>query len=214
VRLQQYDAFLRVRVRDQDELSKRTQDALRFTRSLGGYVVWARYAAPANRGDSELALRVPVERVQAAIAHFSGYGTLLRQRIVLKDVQQRVDALTARIANLRTEIARLERQGGSQERIARDKALLAKLTSGRAAAVRHAQFASVALTMVVGEKAAAAPGRFRRTLDDAASVLVRELEILLYALLVAGPLLLLGAAGMVGARTFRRRADQRLLERT
>ena len=71
-RLQQYDANLTVRVDNRDDLSKTTQDALRFTRRIGGFVVWARYAAPGDGGDSELALRVPVDRVQAAIAHFSG----------------------------------------------------------------------------------------------------------------------------------------------
>jgi hypothetical protein len=71
--------------------------------------------------------------------------------------------------------------------------------------------------MVVAAKhkhAAPPPGRFHRTLDDAGSVLLRELEILLYALLVAGPLLLLGAAGIVAGRSLRRRSDRRLLERT
>ena len=162
-RLQRYDAFLRVRVHDQDELSKHTQDALRLTRKLGGYVVWARYAAPRRSGDSELVLRIPVEHVQAAIAGFSGYGALVRQRIVLKDLQQRVDELTARIAKLRARIASGERG----QRLRRDKALLAALTSQRSASVRRAQLAQLGLTMVVGKAPAVAHGRFRRTIDDA-----------------------------------------------
>jgi hypothetical protein len=80
--------------------------------------------------------------------------------------------------------------------------------------VHRGQFARIALTMVVGkEKPAAAAGRFDRTLDKAGSVLVRELEILLYALVVAGPLLLLGGLAILAGRAQRRRADQRLLER-
>jgi len=68
--------------------------------------------------------------------------------------------------------------------------------------------------MVVGPKPAAAPaGRFHRTIDDAASVLLRELELLVYALLVAGPLLLLGGAGVLAGRMMRRHSDRRLLER-
>ena len=75
--------------------------------------------------------------------------------------------------------------------------------------------ASVALTMVVGHKAAAAPAsRFHRTIDDAGSVLVRELELLLYALVVAGPLLAIGGAGILANRGVRGRSDQRLLERS
>jgi len=212
-RLQQYDAFLRVRVKDQNELSRRTQEALRFTRRLGGYVVSARYAAPGKAGTSSLKLRVPVQRVQAAIAVFSAYGVLVSQRIVLKDLQQKVDALGIRIRRLRARIA----GGEPQAQLDRDKALLRRLTRGRQATVQRAQLASIALTMAVAAKqkhAAAPPGRFHRTLDDAGSVLVRELELLLYALLVAGPLLLLGGAGILASRSLRRRADQKLLERT
>jgi len=45
-------------------------------------------------------------------------------------------------------------------------------------------------------------------------VLVRELEVLLYALVVAGPLLLLGLVAILAGRVARRRSDQRLLERS
>ncbi len=207
-RLQQYDASLRVRVRHQEELSKRTQDALRLTRKLGGYVVWANYAAPSRSGNSNLSLKIPIEHVQAAIAAFSGYGTLVRQRIVLKDLQQRVDDLAARIQRLRSRIARGD--GRPQ-----DRARLAQLSRARSSTVKRAQIASVALTMVTGHKAAAAPAsRFHRTIDADGSVLVRELELLLYALVVAGPLLAIGGVGILAGRGVRRRSDQRLLERS
>jgi len=224
-RLQQYDAVLRVRVHDQDELSQRTQDALRLTRRLGGYVVWARYAAPGERGHSELAVRIPIDRVQTAIARFSDYGVLLRQQVVLKDLQQRVDALAARIGRLDAEIAQVERRlAGSLtaeqraallQRLHRDRTRVAGLRKTRSSAARRAQLARVGLSLVVAPKAAAAPaGRFERTVDDAGSVLLRELELLLYALVVAGPLLAIGGAGMLAGRTVRRRSDRRLLERS
>jgi hypothetical protein len=210
-RLQQYDAFLRVRVSNQDDLSARTQAALRLTRRLGGYVVSAQYAAPGTSGTSTMALRIPIEHVQTAIARFSGYGTLVSQRIVLKDLQRRVDTLSARIHKLRAEIA----GGGlSQEQLDRDRALLKALTSRRSATVQRAQLASVSLTLAVAPKhAAAPPGRFHRTLSNAGDVLVRELEILLYALLVFGPLVVLSGLFLLAGRVLRRRADQRLLER-
>jgi hypothetical protein len=212
-RLQQYDAFLRVRVDDQDELSRDTQDALRYTRRLGGYVVWARYGAPAKHGDSELALRVPIGRVQAAIAHFAGYGSLLNQRIVLKDLQKRADKLALRIQAVEADLAAAVRQGQAQ-RAQKDRERLATLRAQRANTLHRGHFARIALTMVVHKRPAAAAGRFDRTIDEAGSVLAREGEILLYALIVAGPLLLLGLVGIAGARAQRRRADQRLLERT
>ncbi len=212
-RLQQYDAFLRVRVDSQDELSRSTQDALRFTRHLGGYLVWARYGAPGKRGDSELSLRVPIRRVQAAIAHFAGYGSLLNQRIVLKDLQKRADKLALRIQAVEADLAAAVRQGQS-ERANADRARLATLRAQRANTLHRGHFARIALTMVAKPKSAAAAGRFDRTMDEAGSVLARELEILLYALIVAGPLLLLGGLAIVGARVQRRRSEQRLLERT
>ena len=222
-RLQRYDAVLRVGVASQDELSKQTRDAIAFTRKAGGYLVWSAYSAPGKTGDSELVLRIPIEHVQAAIARFSGYGDLVKQQIVLKDVQQKVDGLTATIVRLRKDIAKIDAQlAGAltpeqryqlEQRLQQDKTRLTALRSQRATTVRRAQLASVALAMVVGPKPAAAPaGRFHRTIDDAASVLLRELEFLVYALLVAGPLLLLGGAGILTGRALRRRADRRLLE--
>jgi hypothetical protein len=208
-RLQQYDAFMQVRVDSQDELSRSTQDALRFTRHLGGYVVWARYGAPGKRGDSELALRVPIAKVQTAIAHFASYGTLTGQRIVLKDLQNKADSLALRIQAVEAALAKAQGQQAEQLR-----ARLAALRAERANTLRRGHFARIALTMVAEPKPAAASGRFDRTMDEAGSVLAREGEILLYALIVAGPLLLLGGLAILVARAQRRRSDQRLLERT
>jgi hypothetical protein len=70
------------------------------------------------------------------------------------------------------------------------------------------------LTLVTPRShAAAAPSRFDRTIDDAAAVLVRELEILVYALVVIGPLLAIGGVAIAAGRAQRRRSDRRLLER-
>ncbi len=224
-RLQQYDASLTLRVPNGDRLSARTQQAMRLTRSLGGYVASASFDVPGRHGVSTLVLRIPIDRVQRALATFAGYGTMLSQKISVQDLQQRADAQTSRIAALRRAIAALEAQlQGSvtpvqRERLARllsiEKSRLAAQQKRLGATVRRAEFARVALTFVTpADKASAAPGRFDRTLDDAGSVLARELEILLYVLVVGGPLLAIGGIAHVAARTQRRRSDQRLLERT
>src|SRR5205823_3083508 len=165
-RLQQYDAFMRVRVDSHDELSQSTQDALRYTRRLGGYVVWARYGAPGKHGDSELALRVPIPKVQAAIAHFAGYGSLTGQRIVLKDLQNKADSLAARIRAVEAQLAVAQGQQALELR-----ARVAALRAERANTLRRGHFARIALTMVAHPKPAAASGRFDRTMDEAGSVL-------------------------------------------
>lgn len=224
-RLQQYDASLTLRVRDPDRLSQRTQQAMRVTRSLGGYVASASFDVPGRHGVSTLVLRIPIDRVQQALAEFAGYGTLLSQKISVQDLQQRADAQTSRIAALRRGVAALEAQlqgtvtPGQREQLERrlsiEKSRLAAQQKRLGATVRRAELARVALTLVTPTaKASAAPGRIDRTLDDAGSVLVRELQILLYALIVAGPLLTLGGAAVAVGRAQRRRSDRRLLERT
>ena len=84
------------------------------------------------------------------------------------------------------------------------------LTKHKAATVRRAQFARVTLELATKPKhAAASAGRFDRTMSDAGGVLLREAEILAYALIVAGPLLLVGAAFIAAGRLRDRRLFQR-----
>jgi Domain of unknown function (DUF4349) len=224
-RLQQYDSALTLRVRNSDQLSEQTQQAMRLTRALGGYVASASFDVPGRQGTSTLVLRIPIDRVQRALTAFAGYGTLLSQKISVKDLQQRADAETSRIAALRSAVAALEAQLkgnlASAERVQVERRLsiernrLAAQQKRLDATVRRAELARVALTLVTPTpKASAAPGRFDRTLDDAGSVLARELQILLYALVVVGPLLALGGIAIAVGRAQRRRSDRRLLERT
>jgi hypothetical protein len=224
-RLQQYDATLTLRVGDRDELSARTSEAMRLTRALDGYVAAATYDVPGKRGESALVLRIPIDRVQQALEAFSAYGTIVSQRISVKDVQRRVDELGSALAILRKDVAKVERElAGTlspeqrielEQRLAVDRRRIKALSSVREAITHRAQLARVVLTLVTPRsRAAAAPGRFHRTLDDAGSVLVRELEVLLYALVVVGPLLAIGGVAIVTSRAQRRRSDRRLLERT
>ena len=224
-RLQQYDAALTLRVRNSDQLSARTQQAMRLTRALGGFVASASFDVPGRQGTSTLVLRIPIDRVQPALAVFAGYGTLLSQKISVQDLQQRADAQSSRIAALKRAIATLEAKlQGSISQAERDRLehlisierrRLAAQQKRLGATVRRAELARVGLTLVTpAPKASAAPGRFDRTLDDAGSVLARELEILLYALVVVGPLLAVGGVAIAVGRAQRRRSDRRLLERT
>ncbi len=143
----------------------------------------------------------------------------------MQDLQQRANAQSSRIAALKRAITALENQlQGTISQTERDRlehllsierSRLAAQQKRLGATVRRAELARVGLTLVTpAPKASAAPGRFDRTLDDAGSVLARELEILLYALVVVGPLLALGGIAIAVGRTHRRRSDRRLLERT
>jgi hypothetical protein len=215
---------LTLRVKDRADLSARTSQAMRLTRALGGYVASAVYNVPGKRGASALVLRVPIDHVQQALDAFSAYGTIVSQRIAVKDVQRRVDELGSTLAILRKDITRIERaldgpltpgqRAALEQRLAGDRRRIKTLTSTMDAITRRAQLARVVLTLVTARShAAATRGRFERTIDDAGSVLAREGEILLYALLVVGPLLAVGGAAIAVGRAQRRRSDRRLLER-
>ena len=223
-RLQQYDSVLTLRVDNRADLSARTSQAMRLTRALGGYVASAVYNVPGRRGMSALILRIPIDQVQRALDAFSAYGTLVAQRVSVKDVQRRVDDITSSLGVLHKDIAKIdqelagvltpERRAELQQRLAADRRHVDALTTAKQALTRRAQLARVVLTLVTPRQhAAAAKGRIDRTLDDAGGVLARELQILLYALVVVGPLLALGAAGVAVGRAQRRRSDRRLLER-
>jgi hypothetical protein len=215
-RLQQYGAFLRLRVKDLDALSDATKRAMRFARLVGGYVAYVRYSSPKHgQGSASLIVRVPVDRVQDAIEEYSNLGTILSQKVNIVDVTKAVEEQAREIARLKTQIAKLEAGGvtpNERYRLAELKARLDYLTKHRAATVRRAQFAHVTLELATKPKHAAegTSSRFDRTMSSAGGVLVREAEILLYALIVAGPLLLLGGAIIAAGRM----RDRRLFERS
>jgi hypothetical protein len=215
-RLQKYGAYMRIQVKNLDALSDATKRAMRFARLVGGYVAYVRYTNPSHdRGAASLIVRVPIDRVQDVIAEYSSLGTILAQKVSVEDVTKAVEEEAREIARLKTAIARIEAGGVTPEEEYRLQALqarLAYLTKHKAATVRRAQFARVALELTTKPKQSKSAGasRFDRTMGDAGGVLLREAEILLYALIVAGPLLLLGAA-LLGAGRLR---DRRLWQRS
>jgi hypothetical protein len=218
---------MRIRLEDVDELSDATVRAMRIARRLGGYVVSVEYGTPrSDHGDSYLTLRVPVARAQRAIMRFSSLGTVLGQNIRITDVQPHVDALERRIVELRGRIGAIDARLGSPALSEAERArlefrradlvrVLREATRARAAVVRRAQFATMALTLTTAEpekKESPPPGRVERMLGDAGAVLVKEAAWMLYVLVVAAPLVLLAALAMWGIRTVKRLGDRRLLE--
>jgi Domain of unknown function (DUF4349) len=197
-RLQRQDVAMSLRVKD---LSGATQSAVRTTRRLGGFVASADYSTDTQAGNSRLTLRVPVANLQKAIASFTELGTILAQHISVTDLQGGVDRLDKRIATARR---------AGDDRKARE------LLRRRAALVREGTYAKVSLALTTTEPAAkhVAPSRFDRFWDNTEDILGKELIAVLYALVIAGPFLFLGALLFVGERIRRRRADHRLLEET
>jgi hypothetical protein len=195
-RLQKQDVAMRLRV---DDLSSATQSAVRTTHRLGGFVAVADYSTDSKDGNSRLALRVPVANLQKAIVSFTNLGTILSQHISVADLQTGLDRLDARIASAR--------------RAGHERALK-RLERMRDALIREGAYARVSLQLTTAKPAApgAAPGRFDRFLDNTGDILGKEVIAVLYALVVAGPFVLIAALLLLGERTRRRRADHRLLE--
>jgi hypothetical protein len=226
-RLQRYEASLRLRVENADDLSDATQRALRLTQQLGGFVVSLQTNVP-EQGTSGAALvvRVPRERVQEAIVGFSQLGTILSQQVTVEDLQQQVDAITDRIAVLTAEIARIERQlknpnlpletrARLSARLAADRRERRELVASRAQTTREGGLATVSLALTTEERSevAPAPSRIDRALDRAGEVLAWEAAAVLLVLVAVGPLAVLGVLLWLAARIVRRRSDERLLER-
>jgi hypothetical protein len=227
-RLQQYRAELRVHVRDLDELGEATRQAMRTTRSLGGYVVVADYGAPTSEdGESLLVVRVPIARVQDAIFRFSDLGTILSQQVNIQDLQAGFNRTEERIRSLRRSIADVERRLAAPDLTPEERAnlrfrrldlrqsLSAQLRA-RESTLREGSLARISLTLTTREGAAPVPSRpgyFERTLRDAFSVVGKAMAWTLYVLVVAAPFLALGLLVALAERARRRRADERLLER-
>jgi hypothetical protein len=197
-RLQRQDVWMNLRVKD---LSGSTQSAVRTTRRLGGFIAGADYSTGTESGTSRLALRVPVANLQKAIASFTELGTIVSQRISVADLQTGLDQLDVRIAKAR-------RDG--------KKRTVTRLELRRDALIREGTYARVSLQLTSAKAAAkhVVPSRFDRFRDNAGDILGKELIGVLYAIVVAGPFILLAALLFFGERARRRRADHRLLEET
>jgi hypothetical protein len=216
-RLQHYDVSMRLRVRD---LSRATQAAVREARRLGGYVAAADYSTGNNVGDSSLQLRVPVGRLQQAIARFTDLGTILSQHIVVADLKAPLDRTDARIAALQKVIAELEAKSfltpAEQAKLDGAKRTVQRLSQSRTRIIRAGSFAKIALQLTTRKAAAqhTQPGRFGRFWGDAGDILGKEAIGVLYALVVAGPFAILAVLALLAERARRRRANHRLLGET
>ena len=226
-RAQDYSAQIKLHVADHDELSEAVQSAIRSTRQLGGYVTYVDYGTSGSKdGNAELAVRVPVGRVQTAVARFSELGTILQQQTEIVDLQGRIDRITRDIQQRRDRIAKLEAElkdptlseterDRLEARLVRAKRGLANAAGERAGVIRQSRFAKLdlAFTTEKREEPAPPPSELRKTLDDAVGILAAELGVLLYLLIAGAPFIALAVLAWIGARAVRRGANERVLER-
>jgi Domain of unknown function (DUF4349) len=228
-RLQDYDASMTLRVKDVDDLSVQTNEAMRLARSYGGFVVSLQQSSAVGQpGRADLMLRVPVARVEQALMELAGLGTVIDRRLSIRDLELTVRQQRAEINRLRLFIARASEQLKGdlpadvrlrlQLQLEQARADLNSATRSNRATLREAALSEVALALTtqkaVGATKSDSPGRVERAAREAGSFLAAAGAVALFLLIVLSPLIVLSVAALWGTRTYRRREERRLLSAT
>ena len=226
-RLQHVDATLQVQVGDTASLQRATSEATRIATSLGGWAQSVDYGTSrGGGGNAVLDLRIPVAKMQVAVARLSALGTLLSQQLDQQDLQQQLAAETARIAQLRRRVAALEKAVADPALPAAQKVLLRIQLSEARRSLTQAEnqrqgttasgaTADVSLTLSTKPKAGAAVhhrDRLGRMIHSAVDFLALEAMVVFYVLVVTLPIALLAWLGRWLVRERRRRGERTLLE--
>lgn len=223
-RATRYAAQLTITVKNGDALSDATTRAQNIARELGGYVVNVFFAST-DSGNASLTLRVPTAQVQTALARLATLGRVTGQQVQIDDLQATLDQLARRLEILRARIAHItalltdptltavKRADLESQRTDLQDALRSTHQS-QASTAREARLATIQLQLQTAAKAIAPPpSRASRILRQAGRILAWEGAAVLYALVVVGPLALVGTALAFAARAKRRGDEARLLAR-
>lgn len=224
-RHQDYEADLRVRVKDFDALGRRTADAMRIARSAGGYVASVSQTTTAGApGEADLILRIPVQRVEQTLIRLSSLGTVLDQHVSIVDLENTVQQQRQRIQALKIQIVRLT--AALQQSLPADVRLrlqfqlddvrrnLSTATGANRATLREAAMSRISLSLTTQQAAVVArhhDSRVRRMVGGAVDFLAAAGAVALAALIVIAPLAILALLVWLGVRTWRRREERRLL---
>ena len=224
-RATRYEAQLTISVKNGNALSEATTRAQATVRELGGYVVSVSFVS-ADAGNASLTLRVPTARVQDALTRLATLGRVVGQQAQIEDLQATLDQLAQRITILRARIAHITalltdttltavRRADLESQRTDLQAALRATHQSRTGTANEARYATIQLQLQTAAKAIAPPpSRANRILDQAGRILAWEGAAVLYALVIAGPFVLLAAAFAYAARTRRRGEESRLLARS
>ena len=226
-RARDIDMWIELRVRDADQVSDAATEATSMVRELGGFVTASSLQSSGQEGRAELALRVPVAKVEDAAFRLSQLGTITGQRVATKDLQTGLDRSARRIAALgrAIRIAKHRLASGTLDAEQRLQVLirLERLRAERAQAQRlHARLAARAataeLTLVLHTREAPAAakeeGRIAGAAGNAVDFLARGGSVLVFAAIALSPLALLAVLAWLALRARSRRIEARILERT
>jgi Flp pilus assembly protein TadB len=216
-----------VQVKNHADLSQKTNKATQIVASLGGYAQSVQFQSERKGGNAFLDLRVPVGKTEAAIAKLEMLGKLVSQQLSTQDLQQQFSRQTNGIGSLRRAIAVYQEalKSGTlsaterveiQIKLSNAQHSLRQLRKARSQTVASGATANISLTLTTHNSGVVGgghhkSGRFDRLLGSAGDFLALEGIIVLYALIVVGPLLLIGGLAWWVVRERRRREESRLL---
>jgi Domain of unknown function (DUF4349) len=221
------ELWMEVRLPDADELSQAAGEAMAVTRELGGWVAGSDIDTQGREGTAELALRVPVGRVEDAVVRLSELGTVTGQRVEAVDLQAGIDRRATRIERLERAIRLLDLRLRSETlapeeelrikfRIERHRNEIADLRRANLADRREAATSELALVLHTREPAAAPEkdeGGVAGAARDALELLGAAGTIALFILIVLSPVVLLLVLLWLALRARSRRVEARLLDR-
>src|ERR671931_490341 len=225
-RHQDYDAWIRLRVKDLDALTDRTNEAMQVVRSYGGYVASVNQTTTAGApGEADLVLRVPVAHVEDALVRLADLGTVLDRRLSIVDLEQTLRQQRQRILRLRLFIARATEELKQslpadvrlrlQFALEQAKASLSQVTRANVGTLRQAALSRISLTLTTQQAGTrvkkGGAGRFHRAASNAGTFLAGAGAVVLFLLIVLSPVIVLFALVVLGLRAYRRREERRLL---
>ncbi|MDX6479885.1 MAG: hypothetical protein QOG85_395 [Gaiellaceae bacterium] len=229
-RLVHADAKLEVIVASHKALTDATNNASHIVTKLGGYAQSIQYQATrSGYGIAYLDLRVPLRKAEVGIERLGALGRLASQQVTTQDLERTFSQQTNSIDSLQRRIVIYKQalESGTlsnSERIATQIRLadaehqIKGTRKARSQTVISGRTADIALTLTTSRQHAATvverksgdSGRFGRFLHNAGSFLAVEGLILLYILIIVGPIVLVGALAWWVMRE-RRRREERLL---
>jgi len=222
------DLWVELRLADAEELSGAAGEAMSITGELGGWVAASDIDTQGREGAAELALRIPVGRVQDAVVRLSELGTITSQRVEAQDLQAGIDSRDRRIERLERSNRALELRLESgtltpeQElsvrlQLERQRNAIADLR--RANLTDRREAATSELTLLLHTREAAAreekdEGGAAGAARDALDFLAGAGAVALFLAIVLSPILLLVVLLWLALRSRTRRIETRLLERS
>jgi Domain of unknown function (DUF4349) len=219
--------WMEVRMPGADELSDAAAEAMSITQELGGWIAASDIDTEGNEGRAELALRIPVERVEDAIVQLGDLGTVTGERVATIDLQTGIDRRADRIEQLERAIRLLELRLDSgtltadeelrvRLRIERYRNAIEDLQGANLADRREAATSELALVLHTREAAAKAEqdeSGAAGAAGDAFAFLAAAGTIAVFLVIVLSPVVVLLVLLWLAFRARSRRVEAKLLDR-